>query len=247
MRSRCAADVLCPHQVQALILSHAHAGRASNRRHQAHACRRGSTDARSPHGRRRQRPVRTPSPLSPVREVVLTFLPLCSTSESPCKRDALFFLANATFRVYFALSNLRLCDTVLNNTQNSAARLESFPKGDRCAFLYYRGRIALYQRRLPQARNDLRRAFALCSAASWRNGRCVSHSPSKHATATRLTVFPRSLILTYLVAASLPLGFFPSLPLLQHFNLHEQYASLLQSLKVRPSLLAPRALTTSGR
>ncbi|TNY24716.1 COP9 signalosome complex subunit 12 [Rhodotorula diobovata] len=132
------------------------------------------------------------------------------TSESPCKRDALFFLANATFRVYFALSNLRLCDTVLNNTQNSAARLESFPKGDRCAFLYYRGRIALYQRRLPQARNDLRRAFALCSAASWRNGR---------------------LILTYLVAASLPLGFFPSLPLLQHFNLHEQYASLLQSLK----------------
>ncbi|KAJ8294234.1 PCI domain-containing protein [Rhodotorula toruloides] len=132
------------------------------------------------------------------------------TSESPCKRDALFFLANSTFRVYFALSNLRLCDTVLNNTQNSTAQLDTFPKADRCAFLYYRGRISLYQRRLPQARNDLRRAFALCRADSWKNGR---------------------LILIYLVAASLPLGFFPSLPLLQHFNLHEPYASLLTGLK----------------
>ncbi|GJN90758.1 hypothetical protein Rhopal_003772-T1 [Rhodotorula paludigena] len=132
------------------------------------------------------------------------------TGESPCKRDALFFLANATFRVYFALSNLRLCDTVLNNTQNSAAQLDAYPKADRCAFLYYRGRIALYQRRLPQARNDLRRSFELCNAGSWKNGR---------------------LILSYLIAASLPLGSFPSEALLQHFNLHTQYSSLLSALK----------------
>lgn len=92
-------------------------------------------------------------------------------SESPCKRDALFFLANSTFRVYFALSNLRLCDTVLNNVQNANAPMNEFPLADRCMFLYYRGRIALYQRRLPQARNDLRKAFALCRADSWRNGR----------------------------------------------------------------------------
>lgn len=97
----------------------------------------------------------------------------CSTSDSPCKRDALFFLANSTFRVYFALSNLRLCDTVLNNVQNANAPMQEFPLADRCTFLYYRGRIALYQRRLPQARNDLRRAFSLCRADSWRNGRYV--------------------------------------------------------------------------
>jgi hypothetical protein len=96
-----------------------------------------------------------------------------STSESPCKRDALFFLANATFRVYFALSNLRLCDTVLNNVQNANAPMDEFTMADRCTFLYHLGRIALYQRRLPQARNDLRRAFALCRADSWRNGRRV--------------------------------------------------------------------------
>ncbi|GAA5893551.1 hypothetical protein JCM8208_000827 [Rhodotorula glutinis] len=133
------------------------------------------------------------------------------SSDSPSKRDALFFLANSTFRVYFALSNLRLCDTVLSNTQSAAlARLDTVPRGDRCAFLYYRGRIKLYQRRLPQARDDLRRAFGLCSAASWRNGR---------------------LILTYLVAASLPLGFFPSPALLSHFNLAAPYSTLLLALK----------------
>ncbi|GAA5951322.1 hypothetical protein JCM21900_003837 [Sporobolomyces salmonicolor] len=132
-------------------------------------------------------------------------------SEAPTKRDALFFLANSTFRVYFALSNLRLCDTVLNNTQNSAASLGSYPKADRVAFLYYRGRIALYQRRLPQARNDLRRAFALCQRESWKNGR---------------------LILVYLIAASLPLGFFPSSDLLHHFHLHEQYENLLPCLQL---------------
>jgi hypothetical protein len=96
-----------------------------------------------------------------------------STGDSPTKRDALFFLANSTFRVYFALSNLRLCDTVLNNTNNSSAVLDFFPKADRVAFLYYRGRIALYQRRLPQARNDLRRAFTLCHAQAWNQGRYV--------------------------------------------------------------------------
>ena len=158
-------------------------GRKSNGRRQAHPRRRGGAHARAAHGRRCQRPVRPRLPsllpsLSPLAHPCHSLhlsRPPRSSPDSPSKRDALFFLANSTFRVYFALSNLRLCDTVLNNTQNAAlARLETVPKGDRCAFLYYRGRIALYQRRLPQARNDLRRAFALCSAASWRNGRCVA-------------------------------------------------------------------------
>lgn len=100
------------------------------------------------------------------------------STETPTKRDALFFLANATFKVYFAMRNLRLCDTILNNTQNSTASLDfSYPKSDRTAFSYYRGRLFLYQRRLPQARNELKKAFALCSAESWANGRYVPSEP----------------------------------------------------------------------
>lgn len=79
------------------------------------------------------------------------------SQESPCKRDALFFLANATFKVYFALSNLRLCDTVINSTQSAAHHLDSYPKADRVAFAYYRGRIYLYQRRLAEVRTRLSR------------------------------------------------------------------------------------------
>jgi nuclear mRNA export protein PCID2/THP1 len=94
------------------------------------------------------------------------------SSDSPSKKDALFFLANSTFKVYFAMSNLRLCDTILNNTQNAAVSLDSsYPKSDRVAFTYYRGRLFLYQRRLPQARAALQKAFKLCQVENWGNGR----------------------------------------------------------------------------
>lgn len=42
------------------------------------------------------------------------------------------------------------------------------------------------------------------------------------------------MILIYLIAASLPLGLFPSLPLLQEFDLDDQYSALLPALKVSP-------------
>lgn len=66
------------------------------------------------------------------------------------KRDALFFLANQTFKIYFALKNLRLCDTVLKNTEAAVGSLDKYPKADRVAFCYNKGRVFLYQRRLPQ-------------------------------------------------------------------------------------------------
>jgi hypothetical protein len=158
---RTASEPLCP------------AGRTSKGGPEADTGGRSGTDAGPTNGHRSKRPVRQHVPHLPAGSAHSA---PHRTSESPCKRDALFFLANTTFRVYFALSNLRLCDTVLNNTQNSTAQLDTFPKADRCAFLYYRGRISLYQRRLPQARNDLRRAFALCRADSWKNGRCALQS-----------------------------------------------------------------------
>jgi hypothetical protein len=116
---------------------------------------------------------RCASSLSPVRRSRPYPQPSRS-NDSPSKRDALFFLANSTFKVYFAMSNLRLCDTILNNTQNASSSLDThYAKADRVAFTYYRGRLSLYQRRLPQARNELRKAFALCQAESWGNARYV--------------------------------------------------------------------------
>ncbi|KAL8293796.1 hypothetical protein RQP46_000497 [Phenoliferia psychrophenolica] len=131
------------------------------------------------------------------------------STSSPPKRDALFFLANSTFKVYFTLKNLRMCDTILNSTQTATATLQLYPKADRVAYSYYRGRMYLYQRRLPQARQEFLLAFSLCDSNSPQNGR---------------------LILIYLIVASLPLGFFPSETLLDEFHLQEQFGDLVPPL-----------------
>ncbi|KAM0753006.1 COP9 signalosome complex subunit 12 [Meredithblackwellia eburnea MCA 4105] len=133
------------------------------------------------------------------------------STDTPSRRDALFFLANATFKVYFAMKNLRLCDTILNNTQNAAAMLETYNKADRVAFLYYRGRIWLHQRRLPLARQELSKALELCDQSNFHNCR---------------------QILLYLIVASLPLGIFPSEELLETFDLQEQFVDLLPALQL---------------
>ncbi|GAA5910051.1 uncharacterized protein JCM6883_000538 [Sporobolomyces salmoneus] len=143
--------------------------------------------------------------------------PTTGNESVPPKKSALYFLANCTFRVYFALHNLRLCDTVLNNVNNSNVSLEKdkglFGKGDRSEFWYYRGRIGLYQRRLRAAKADLEKSFGECrvGAGGGKNSR---------------------LIMVYLITASIPLGYFPRLEVLQEFNLVEQFGpSLLEPLR----------------
>lgn len=43
----------------------------------------------------------------------------------------------------------------MNNTQSATTFTDSaYPKADRVAFAYYRGRILLYQRRLPQVSEE---------------------------------------------------------------------------------------------
>ncbi|SCV71898.1 BQ2448_4592 [Microbotryum intermedium] len=135
------------------------------------------------------------------------------SKETPSKRSALFFLVNSTFKVYFAMHNLRLCDTILSNTSNAVGGSFSeeryYPKSDRVTFAYYRGRVWLYQRRLPLARNELKKALGLVEEQAWGNTR---------------------LILIYLIAASLPLGIFPTVQLMQEYDLDDQYERLLLAL-----------------
>ncbi|GAA5964715.1 hypothetical protein JCM3765_004366 [Sporobolomyces pararoseus] len=128
-----------------------------------------------------------------------------TTGGIPGKKFAMYFLANQTFKVYFALKNLRLCDTVLNNVSNSNISIDQqgFNKGDQSEFYYYRGRINLYQRRLRKAKLDLEKSLSICN----------SSTPSNNSR----------LILIYLITASIPLGYFPKLEVLKHFNLSEPF------------------------
>ncbi|GAA5826818.1 hypothetical protein JCM5353_005406 [Sporobolomyces roseus] len=131
----------------------------------------------------------------------------------PAKRSALYHLANSTFLVYFSLKNLRLCDTILSNVSNSGILVdgEEFGKGDKCGYWYYRGRIHLYQRRLRLAKNDLGKSFGVCWNRAKGNAR---------------------LILIYWITASVLVGYFPRMELLDYFGLRDQFGEgLLLPLK----------------
>lgn len=56
---------------------------------------------------------------------------------------------------------------------------------------------------------------------------------------------PLRLILKYLVAVSLPLGFFPRYDLLQEFDLSFQYQGLIEAVKVRTSPKHPEDLVVT--
>ncbi|GAA95016.1 uncharacterized protein L969DRAFT_18954 [Mixia osmundae IAM 14324] len=128
------------------------------------------------------------------------------------KRLATFYVANQCLRIYFKLDNLRLTDTIINNTRHARPFLDvDFPKSDRVTYRYYIGRIYLSQRRLRQARQELQAAFDLCSPAAYAQCR---------------------MLLIFLIAASLPLGILPSKLLLQQYDLEPQYGPLTDALKL---------------
>lgn len=134
------------------------------------------------------------------------------STEEPNKRRAAFSLANGLFKIYFYLNNMRLCDTVVKNTANVIHQLEThYPKSELVTFHYYLGRLALYQRRLHDARDSLKRSFDLCKSESRKN---------------------RRLILIYLIAASLPLGVLPKRTLLKEFSLEGQFDEVVSHFKV---------------
>ena len=126
-----------------------------------------------------------------------------------------------------------------------------FGKGDRCGYWYYRGRIFLYQRRLRLARGDLGRSFEECWNVAKGNARSVhTHPPfsrcGKRRRGELMSESEYRLILIYWITASIPLGYFPSLELLEYFGLREEFGEgLLRPLKVRKrtplkNLLSPR-------
>lgn len=94
---------------------------------------------------------------------------------SGVKRNAVLFLANETLRIYFhvrrdtsvlfpgpdwyancdsgpQLKNPRMGNTVVKNTGDAPNRLEDYPKADQVAFLYYTGRMSLFEMNLRRVR-----------------------------------------------------------------------------------------------
>lgn len=145
------------------------------------------------------------------------------------KRADVLWLANASFRCYFKLNNVRLCETVLGSVENALTLNRSYAneeqksnigdddigmrcycRADRVTYKYYLGRLRLSQHRIRKAYMELRWAFDNCTNAHMHN---------------------KALLLIHLVVASLILGIYPARSLLQSASLDDPFGPLMEQVR----------------
>lgn len=153
------------------------------------------------------------------------------------RRLEVLWLANASFRCYFKLKNVRLCETVLGSVENALSlnrqhansqqkqiakqasnQTESsitlgmacYSRADMVTYRYYLGRLRLSQHRIRIAYNELRWAFDHCTNEHMHN---------------------KNLILSHCIVAAVILGIYPSIQLLQASGLDGPFGKLIQFLQ----------------
>lgn len=153
------------------------------------------------------------------------------------RRSEVLWLANASFRCYFKLKNIRLCETVLGSVENAltlnrqhanaqqkegakqasnpteasiALGMACYSRADMVTYRYYLGRLRLSQHRIRIAYNELRWAFDNCTNEHMHN---------------------KNLILSHCIVAGLILGVYPSAQLLQASGLDGPFGQLIYLIK----------------
>ncbi|KAK0530637.1 hypothetical protein OC842_003860 [Tilletia horrida] len=165
------------------------------------------------------------------------------------KRPAAMFLANQSFRAYFKLNNVRLCETVLSSVENAIKInrqaavdvqnggpgrvgrkgasmadpivLASGPDLDELAQSgYTRADLVTYRYYLGRMRLHQHRLRAAEAELSWAFKHCTDAQPRN-----------KRLILIYLLTAAIPLGRLPQPGLLQAFDLDAQFLGVVQAFR----------------
>ncbi|KAG0341931.1 hypothetical protein BG004_005856 [Podila humilis] len=136
------------------------------------------------------------------------------------KKNALYYLANLTMRIYFKIKSTRLIPTLLTNISKTGVSLTEYPMSQQVTQHYYLGRYRLYQMDLRRAEEHLSFAFRNCNYGS--------QDPQENAT-----IYHNSrLTLIYLVACRLCQGRMPSQHLLRQYDLEQYFTPLMQAVKV---------------
>ncbi|KAI7900741.1 uncharacterized protein BX663DRAFT_544623 [Cokeromyces recurvatus] len=126
------------------------------------------------------------------------------------KRQGIFHVTNLAFKVYFKLNSVRMCQTFISNIRTGGVELDMFPISQQVTYKYYIGRYALYHGRLKQAQEYLLFAFERCHAQQWHNKRLILH---------------------YLIPTRIILGYFPSVQLLEKYQLVGPYSNLIKMIR----------------
>ncbi|KAK3436284.1 enhanced ethylene response protein 5 [Eucalyptus grandis] len=126
------------------------------------------------------------------------------------KRVGALYVTCQLFKVYFKLGTVHLCRSVIRSIETARIfDFEEFPQRDKVTYMYYTGRLEVYNENFTAADQKLSYALAHCNPHSEANIR---------------------MILKYLIPVKLSIGILPKDWLLERYNLVE-YSNIVQALK----------------
>ncbi|KAL0346684.1 UNVERIFIED_CONTAM: Enhanced ethylene response protein 5 [Sesamum calycinum] len=126
------------------------------------------------------------------------------------KRVGALYVTCQLFKVYFKLGTVHLCRSIIRSIETARIfDFEEFPVRDKVTYMYYTGRLEVYNENFPAADHKLSYALTHCNAQKEANIR---------------------MILKYLIPVKLSIGILPRQLLLDKFNLNE-YSDVVLALK----------------
>ncbi|XVF35010.1 hypothetical protein REPUB_Repub18cG0108100 [Reevesia pubescens] len=126
------------------------------------------------------------------------------------KRVGALYVTCQLLKIYFKLGTVHLCRSVIRSIETARIfDFEEFPRRDKVTYMYYTGRLEVFNENFPAADDKLSYALTHCNPLREANIR---------------------MILKYLIPVKLSLGILPKAWLLEKYNLLE-YSNVVQSLK----------------
>ncbi|GAB2268398.1 Enhanced ethylene response protein 5 [Dionaea muscipula] len=126
------------------------------------------------------------------------------------KRVGALYVTCQLFKIYFKLGTVHLCRSVIRSIETARIfDFEEFPPRDKVTYMYYTGRLEVFNENFPAA--DQKLSYALC------------HCNLHHEANIRM-------ILKYLIPVKLSIGVLPTDSILQKYNLVE-YKDIVQALR----------------
>ncbi|KAI4376537.1 hypothetical protein MLD38_014287 [Melastoma candidum] len=126
------------------------------------------------------------------------------------KRVGALYVTCQLFKIYFKLGTVHLCRSVIRSIETARIfDFEEFPNRDKVTYMYYTGRLEVFNENFPAADHKLSYALKHCNLRKEANIR---------------------MILKYLIPVKLSLGILPRDWLLEKYNLVE-YSKVIQALQ----------------
>ncbi|WCJ42670.1 PCI domain-containing protein 2 [Euphorbia peplus] len=126
------------------------------------------------------------------------------------KRVGALYVTCQLFKIYFKLGTVHLCRSIIRSIETARIfDFEEFPKRDKVTYMYYTGRLEVFNENFLAADNKLSYALKHCDPYNEANIR---------------------MILKYLIPVKLSIGILPTDQLLEKHNLVE-YKNVVQALR----------------